>query len=148
MKIAIASDHGGYELKEYLKKILTQEGYEYHDFGTSGIESVDYPDYAIPVAKSVALGTYDRGVLICGTGIGMSITANKVKGIRAALCHDLFSAKATREHNDSNVLTLGERVIGKGLAAEILKVWLATAFQGGRHQSRLNKILMLEEKND
>lgn len=145
MKIAIASDHGGFELKEYIKTLLDSLKLEYKDFGTHDLNSVDYPDYAFPVARGVADSSFDRGILICGTGIGMCIAANKVKGIRAALCHDLFSAKATREHNDSNILTMGERVIGKGLAAEIVKIWLTTEYQGGRHQKRLDKIKAVEE---
>ncbi|MGM9571716.1 MAG: ribose 5-phosphate isomerase B [bacterium] len=145
MKIAIASDHGGFELKEYIKELLDSLKLEYQDFGTHDQASVDYPDYAFPVARGVADGSFDRGILICGTGIGMCIAANKIKGIRAALCHDLFSAKATREHNDSNILTMGERVVGKGLAAEIVKTWLNTEYQGGRHQKRLDKIKVVEE---
>ncbi|SJZ48284.1 ribose 5-phosphate isomerase B [Selenihalanaerobacter shriftii] len=140
MKVALGSDHGGYEIKEEVKTYLEEVGIKYKDFGTYSTESVDYPDVATPVAKAVSNEEFDRGVLICGTGIGMSITANKFKGVRAALCHDLFSAKATRSHNDSNVLTMGERVIGKGLALEIVKVWLETEFDGGRHLRRINKI--------
>lgn len=120
---------------------------EYVDFGCDCSTSVDYPDYAIPVAEKVVNGEADRGILICGTGIGMSISANKVMGIRCALVHDVFSAKATREHNDSNVLAMGERVIGPGLAREIAKVWLTTPFEGGRHETRINKIKVFEEKN-
>lgn len=145
MKVALGSDHGGYEIKEEIKAYLEAGGIEYKDFGTFSSESVDYPDIAIPVAEAVSTGEYERGVLVCGTGIGMSITANKFKGVRAALCHDLFSAKATREHNDSNVLTMGERVVGKGLALEIVKVWLETEFDGGRHLRRVNKIIEIEE---
>ncbi len=144
MKIAIGSDHGGFLLKEEVKKLLTAMNLEYKDFGPDSTESVDYPDFADAVAKSVASGEFDRGVLVCGTGIGMSISANKVSGIRAALCHDCFSAKATREHNDSNILCLGERVVGRGLALEIAKLWLETEFAGGRHQRRVDKIMALE----
>jgi len=140
MKVALGSDHGGYEIKEEIKEYLEEAEVEYKDFGTFSTDSVDYPDIAIPVAEAVSKREYDRGILVCGTGIGMSITANKFKGVRAALCHDLFSAKATRAHNDSNVLTMGERVVGKGLALEIVKVWLGTEFDGGRHQRRINKI--------
>lgn len=144
MKIALGSDHGGFQLKDEIKKLLVATGIDYHDFGTNSEESVDYPDFARPVAEGVSKGDFDRGILICGTGIGMSIAANKVTGIRAALCHDCFSAKATREHNDSNVLCLGERVIGRGLALEIVKIWLDTEFAGDRHQRRIDKITALE----
>lgn len=146
MKVAIASDHGGLRIKEELKSLLDELGLDYEDFGCNCEESVDYPDYALPVAEKVAAGECDRGILICGTGIGMSIAANKVKGIRCALVHDTFSAKATREHNDSNVLAMGERVIGPGLAREIAKVWLETSFEGGRHTRRLDKINDMEQK--
>lgn len=146
MKVALGSDHGGYNIKEEIKDYLGSIGIDFKDFGTFSTESVDYPDVAIPVAEAVSTGDYDRGILICGTGIGMSITANKFKGVRAALCHDLFSAKATREHNNSNVLTMGERVIGKGLALEIVKVWLETEFNEGRHLRRINKISEIEDK--
>ena len=144
MKVALGSDHGGYNIKEAVKEYLEEIEVEYKDFGTFSTDSVDYPDVAIPVAKSIANQEYDRGILICGTGIGMSITANKFSGVRAALCHDLFSAKATREHNDSNLLTMGERVIGQGLALEIVKLWLETEFNGGRHLRRVNKINEIE----
>ncbi|MBE3554270.1 MAG: ribose 5-phosphate isomerase B [Thermicanus sp.] len=147
MRIAIAADHGGYELKELIKKMIVEElGMEVEDFGCQGLESVDYPDYALPVAEKVAAGEFDRGILICGTGIGMSIAANKVKGIRAALVHDLYSAKVTREHNDSNVLTMGGRIIGPEIAREITKIWLTSEFTGGRHTRRLDKIAAMEEK--
>jgi len=140
MKVAIASDHGGVNIREEIKSLMDEMGITYEDFGCECSTSVDYPDYAVPVAEKVANGEFDRGILICGTGIGMSIAANKVKGIRCALVHDLFSAKATREHNDSNVLSMGERVIGPGLAREIAKVWLTTEFLAGRHENRINKI--------
>lgn len=146
MKIAIASDHGGVNIREEIKKLLDEMGLQYEDFGCNCSTSVDYPDYALPVAKRVANGEFDRGILICGTGIGMSIAANKVKGIRCALVHDTFSAKATRQHNDSNILSMGERVIGPGLAREIAQVWLTTEFEGGRHQNRIDKITQIEEK--
>src|SRR5690554_8008211 len=123
MKVAIASDHGGVNLRKEIMNLMDELGIEYEDFGCEGTGSVDYPDYAQPVAEGVASGEFDKGILICGTGIGMSISANKVKGIRCALVHDVFSAKATREHNDSNVLAMGERVIGPGLAKEIAKTW-------------------------
>ena len=144
MKVAIASDHGGINIREEIKSLLTELGIEFEDFGCECETSVDYPDYALPVAEKVASGEFDRGILICGTGIGMSIAANKVKGIRCALVHDMFSAKATREHNDSNVLAMGERVIGPGLAREIAKIWLTTEFEGGRHTNRVNKIHNIE----
>ena len=145
MKVALGSDHGGYNLKNKIKGLLDELEIEYKDFGTNSTNSVDYPDFARDVAVSVADKEYDRGILVCGTGIGMSITANKVKGVRAALCHDVFSAKATRKHNNSNVLTLGERVVGSELALEIVKAWLKAEFEGGRHERRINKISQLEE---
>ncbi|WP_339148067.1 MULTISPECIES: ribose 5-phosphate isomerase B [unclassified Sutcliffiella] len=144
MRVAIASDHGGMKIREEIKSLLKELNIEFEDFGCECETSVDYPDYAQPVATKVAEGEFDRGILICGTGIGMSIAANKVKGIRCALVHDMFSAKATREHNDSNVLAMGERVIGPGLAREIAKIWLTTEFEGGRHENRVNKIHQLE----
>lgn len=144
LKVAIASDHGGINIKTDIVELLKKLGYEYEDFGCHCQDSVDYTDYAIPVAQKVANGEFDRGILICGTGIGMSMTANKVKGIRCALVHDTFSAKATREHNDSNVLAMGERVIGPGLALEIAQVWLETSFEGGRHQRRIDKLMDVE----
>ncbi|WP_054637072.1 ribose 5-phosphate isomerase B [Thalassobacillus sp. C254] len=144
MKVAIGADHGGYHLKEEIKGLLDELNISFEDVGCDCTDSVDYPDYASPVAEKVANGEADRGILICGTGIGMSIAANKVKGIRCALVHDLFSAKATRAHNDSNVLAMGERVIGPGLALEIAKVWLTTDYEGGRHANRVQKITDLE----
>lgn len=148
MKVAIASDHGGVQLRQEIKKLLDDLEIEYEDFGCECETSVDYPDYALPVAEKVANGEFDRGILICGTGIGMSIAANKVKGIRCALVHDVFSARATREHNDSNILSMGARVIGPGLACEIAKVWLTTDFTGGRHERRINKINEYENKHE
>lgn len=145
MKIAIGSDHGGYILKEDIKKWLADNGYEYNDYGTHSTDSCDYPDIAVVVAKAVATGECRQGIIICGTGIGVSIAANKVKGIRAALCHDTFSARASREHNDANILTLGERVIGRGLAMDIVSVWLSSQFAAGRHQTRVDKITALEQ---
>jgi ribose 5-phosphate isomerase B len=127
------------------KKWLVDWGYEVRDFGAFSEESVDYPDFARQVAGAVARGECARGVLICGTGIGMSIAANKVRGVRAALCHDVFSARATRQHNDSNVLTMGSRVIGPGVAQEVLRTWLAAEYEGGRHTPRLKKISALED---
>lgn len=145
MKVAIGSDHGGFTLKQEIKKLLDEMNIEYEDVGCHDDNSVDYPDYAIPVAEKVANGEAERGIVICGTGIGVSISANKVKGIRCALVHDVFSAKATREHNDSNVLAMGERVIGPGLAREIAKTWLESEYEGGRHERRVNKITQYEE---
>ena len=145
MKIAISSDHGGNNLRHEIVQLLVELGIEYVDFGPDSDESVDYPDFASPVANGVALGNFDRGILICGTGIGMSIAANKVKGIRCALVHDVFSAKATRQHNDSNILAMGERVIGPGLAREIAATWLNTTFEGGRHERRIGKLMELED---
>ena len=133
-------------MKETIKEVLKDMQIEFTDFGTHSTESVDYPDIAAPVAKAVAAGEYDRGILICGTGIGIGIAANKVDGIRAALCHDTFSAHASREHNNANVLTMGERVIGPGLATDIVKIWLTTDFAGGRHERRVAKIADLEVK--
>ncbi|CAM5192190.1 Ribose-5-phosphate isomerase OS=Ureibacillus acetophenoni OX=614649 GN=SAMN05877842_10163 PE=3 SV=1 [Ureibacillus acetophenoni] len=144
MKIAISSDHGGNNLRKEIMDLLDELQIQYEDFGPKTTDSVDYPDYAKPVAEAVATGKADRGILICGTGIGMSIAANKVKGIRCALVHDVFSAKATRCHNDSNIIALGERVIGPGLAREIVKTWLNTDFEGGRHTRRVEKIIELE----
>jgi ribose 5-phosphate isomerase B len=146
MKIALGSDHGGYRLKEEIKKFLEAEKLEYTDYGTCTTESVDYPDFAEKVAQAVVEGESIKGIIICGTGIGISIAANKVPGIRCALCHDTFSARATRQHNDSNILALGERVIGVGLAMDIVKVWLTTEFEGGRHSIRVAKITELEKK--
>lgn len=146
MKVAIGCDHGGFHLKETIKEVLKDMQIEFTDFGTHSTESVDYPDIAALVAKAVAAGEYDRGILICGTGIGIGIAANKVDGIRAALCHDTFSAHASREHNNANVLTMGERVIGTGLATDIVKIWLTTDFAGGRHERRVAKIADLEVK--
>ena len=145
MKVAIASDHGGIILREEIKKLMDELQIQYEDFGCDCETSVDYPDYALPVAKKVADGEFDRGILICGTGIGMSIAANKVKGIRCALTHDVFSAIATRQHNNSNILAMGERVIGPGLAREIAKAWLTTEFEGGRHLNRIVKISEYED---
>lgn len=147
MKVAIASDHGGLNIREEIKSLMDELGIQYEDFGCECEGSVDYPDYALPVAEKVASGEFDRGILICGTGIGMSIAANKVKGIRCALVHDVFSAKATRQHNDTNMLAMGERVIGPGLAREIATVWLSTEYEGGRHANRVGKITDYESKH-
>lgn len=145
MKIAIGADHGGFKLKAEIVKLLTEEGFEFKDFGTFSEESVDYPDIALEVARTVQSGEFQRGILICGTGIGIGIAANKLRGIRAALCHDTFSARAAREHNDANILTMGERVIGPGLARDIVRVWLGAEFAGGRHARRVEKIDAITE---
>lgn len=148
MKVVIASDHGGVNIRKEIISLLEEMNIEYEDLGCECSTSVDYPDYALPAAEKVANGEVDRGILICGTGIGMSIAANKVKGIRCALVHDMFTAKVTREHNDSNMLAMGERVIGPGLARSIAEIWLRTPFEGGRHANRVNKITKYEESHD
>jgi ribose 5-phosphate isomerase B len=141
VKLAIGSDHGGLELKqEVVQYLRTLKNIEVSDFGTATKNSVDYPDYGKKVSEAVTNGTVDRGILICGTGIGMSIVANRYPKVRAALCHDHFTAQMSREHNDANILVMGERVIGKGVALEIVRTWLETEFAGGRHQLRINKI--------
>ncbi len=144
MKIAIGCDHGGLHLKQEIKELLSTLGHEVEDFGTHSTESCDYPDIAEPVAHAVVDGAVDRGILICGTGIGIGIAANKIAGVRAALCHDTFSAHASREHNNANILTMGERVIGSGLAKDIVTIWLNTEFEGGRHARRVEKSSALE----
>jgi ribose 5-phosphate isomerase B len=146
MKIALGSDHAGFELKEDLRAYLAELKIEALDLGTYSEDSADYPDVAAKVAEKVARGEVERGLLICGTGIGMSIVANRFAGVRAALCHDLYTARISREHNNANILALGGRLIGKGLAREILKVWMETEFQGGRHERRIRKIAALEGK--
>lgn len=143
MKLAIGSDHGGIRLKEALKQHLAERGIEVNDVGTYTEESCDYPDIALKVCREITAGNVERGILVCGTGIGMSIAANKVDGIRAALCGDVFSAAMSREHNNANVICLGERVLGQGLAACILDAWLDTEFAGGRHQRRVDKIMAI-----
>lgn len=146
MRVAVGSDHGGFRLKQEIIRILEEERVEFRDFGTFSPESCDYPDIALTVAEAVAGEEYHRGIIICGTGIGVAIVANKVPGIRAAPCHDTFSARMAREHNDTNILTLGERVIGPGLAAEIVRVWLKAEFAGGRHKRRVEKIAAIERR--
>ena len=143
---AIGSDHGGYELKEKVKKYLKDKGYEFFDFGTHDKQSCDYPKFALDVAESVACGKYKAGILICGTGIGISIAANKVPGIRAALCDNQFEAKYTRLHNDANILCMGGRVLGEGVACEIADTFLTTEFEGGRHKRRIDMITEIEKK--
>jgi len=146
MKLAIGCDHGGWELKQEILAFLKNiANIQVADFGPAGKDSVDYPDFGAKVSEAVSKGTMDRGILICGTGIGMSIVANRFPGVRAALCHDHFTAQMSREHNDANVLVMGERVIGKGVAMEIVKTWLDTEFAGGRHQKRLDKITSIEK---
>ena len=143
--IAIGCDHGGFELKEAIEQHLTGRGLEVHDYGIYECKSVDYPDIAVQVARSVAEGKCEKGILICGTGIGMSLAANKVKGIRAAVCSDHFSAKYTRLHNDANILCMGQRVIGVGTALELCDLFLDTPYEGGRHAARVQKITDIEE---
>lgn len=146
--IAIASDHAGYELKSVITKHLADKNIPFEDMGTCDCTtSVDYNDFGELVANAVSKGTHEKGIIICGTGIGISISANKVPGIRAALCTDSFMAKMSREHNDANVLALGARVIGPGLATDIVDTWLEAAFQGGRHQRRVDKFSAIEKKH-
>jgi len=147
MKIVLGCDHGGVELKEVIAGVLKSiPEVEIIDAGTYGEESVDYPEFGAKVAEAVSSGAADRGIAVCGTGIGMSIVANKYHGVRAALCHDCFTAKMSRKHNDANVLVLGGRVTGREVAIDMLKEWLATPFEGGRHQRRLDEIADLEKK--
>ena len=146
MKIAVGSDHGGFELKKAIIDHLESKNIEVKDYGTYTEDSCDYPDYGQKVGEAVASKEYELGVLICGTGIGISIAANKVPGVRAALCSDTFSAHATREHNDANILALGARVVGPGLALDIVDTFLNSTFQGGRHEKRVNKIKEIEKK--
>ena len=143
-KIALASDHGGFDLKESVIAHLLNTGWEVDDLGPHTGDSVDYPDYGIKLAEAVAEKKVERGIVICGTGIGMSIVVNRYPGIRGTLCSDVLTAKLCREHNDSNILIMGGRVIGKGLAAEIVNTWLNTPFEGGRHQRRLDKINQID----
>jgi ribose 5-phosphate isomerase B len=145
-KIAIASDHTGMELKEDIKAFLSERGSEFVDMGAEGSDSVDYPDYGIPVAEKVSSGEIEKGILICGTGIGMSIVANKFHGVRAALVNDIYSARMAKEHNDANILVIGGKIIGKGLFREIVRAWLESKFEGGRHQRRLDKITEIEKR--
>lgn len=144
MKIAIGADHAGYQLKDSLKKLLDEMGITHEDFGTSSAQSVDYPDYARQVAEGVAAGRFDRGILVCGTGVGMSIAANKVAGVRAAPIVDTDTARLSREHNDLNVLALGARILPESRAREIVKIFLQTPFAGGRHANRVGKIHAIE----
>ena len=145
MKVAVACDHGAFEYKEIVKEMMKEMGHEVKDFGTYSADSVDYSDFAGPAAKAVADGEFDRGIVLCGTGIGVSITANKVKGIRCALCNDPVSAKLTRLHNNSNVLALGQRIIGVELMKDIVRVWMETEFSNDeRHVRRIHKVSTLE----
>jgi ribose 5-phosphate isomerase B len=146
VRIAIGCDHAGFGLKEEILGVLRGLDVEFVDCGTNGTESVDYPDFGLKVSELVSSGEIEKGILICGTGLGMSMVANKFPNVRAALCNDLFSAKMSRLHNDANILVMGGRVIGKDLAAEIVKVWLSTPFEGQRHLWRLIKIKDIEEK--
>lgn len=143
-KIALGSDHGGFTLKQIVLAYLKERGYEVKDFGTYSSDSCNYPDYAKKVADAVVGGEFDCGILVCGTGIGISIAANKIKGIRAACCSDVFSAKMCRAHNNANILCFGERVVGAGLALELVDAYLNTGFEGGRHQTRIELIHGLE----
>jgi ribose 5-phosphate isomerase B len=146
MKIALGSDHAGFPLKREIMEYLKTKNIEFKDFGTFSEDSCDYPDFAERVGEQVASKNYEFGILVCGTGIGISISANKIPGIRAALCGDTFSAHASREHNDANVLALGQRVVGSGLAMDIVDTFLNAEFQGGRHKKRIDKITMIENK--
>lgn len=137
--IIIGSDHAAYQMKETIKSYLVSEGFNVEDTGPMGVDSVDYPDFGIKVASAISCGKHKRGILMCGTGLGMSMVANRFPGVRAALCGDIFSAVMSRQHNDANILVLGGRVIGDVLAKEIVKAWLKTGFEGGRHKNRLDK---------
>ena len=141
---AIGSDHGGYALKQEIMKHLSERGIAYRDYGTYSDESCDYPDYGEAVGRAVASGECERGIVVCGTGIGISIAANKVHGVRCALCGDCFSAQMAREHNDANVLALGARVLGAGLALKIVDTFLDSSFAGGRHERRVAKLMAIE----
>ena len=146
MKIAVACDHGGLNLKNEICKHLKELGHEAVDFGTDNFDSCDYPDFALPAAEAVAGGKCDKGIIVCSTGIGVSIVANKVPGVRCAHCHDVYCAEFTRRHNDANVLALGEKVVGVGYATMIVDAFLSTEFEGGRHQRRVDKITAIEKK--
>lgn len=146
MKISVACDHGGLELKNTIAKHLESQGHEVKDFGTYTKDSCDYPEFAAAAARAVAGGECERGIVVCTTGIGVSITANKIKGIRCALLSDLMSARLTRQHNDTNMMALGQGVVGEKLALEIVDTWLATEFEGGRHARRVGKLMDLENQ--
>jgi ribose 5-phosphate isomerase B len=145
-KLALASDHAGVELKEEIKKFLLELGYSFDDFGSDGFESVDYPDYAKIVAEKVSNGEYERGILLCGSGVGMAIVANKFPHVRAVQANDMYTAIMSKKHNDANILALAGRITGKELAKEIVKAWLETPFEGGRHERRIRKIKDIEKK--
>ncbi len=146
MKIAIGCDHGGIALKPIVKKVLEENDIEIIDMGCCDTKSVDYPDYALRVAEAVSKGEVDKGIILCGTGIGISIAANKVKGVRAAVCHDLFTAQMCAQHNDANILSIGGRVVSEELAGQMVQTWLDTPFEGGRHTGRVAKISEIENK--
>lgn len=148
MKIGLGSDHGGYELKEKVKKHLENKGIETVDYGTYSLDSVDYPEYGEKTARGVLAGECERAIVFCGTGIGISLAANKVDGIRCALCGDTYSAKMAMQHNNSNMLSIGARVIGEDLALEIVDTWLSSEFEGGRHGRRVDKIMAIEGAKD
>jgi len=143
----VGSDHAGFRLKERIKNFLNEKGMEFYDVGPEKEDSVDYPDFAEKVAEAISKGEAERGILICGSGLGMTIVANKFKGVRATLCHDEYTAKMSRAHNDSNLLTLGSRVLEEEKALRIVEIWLTTPFEGGRHLKRLEKIKEIENKN-
>jgi len=146
MRIVIGADHAGYELKQQIARYLLAQGHQVQDLGTHSPQPVDYPDYAVRVARAVVAGEAERGILICGTGIGMSIAANKVRGARAAVCTDCYMARMARQHNDARILCLGGRVLGLGSALDVVEVFLRTDFVGGRHAQRVDKISALERK--
>jgi ribose 5-phosphate isomerase B len=146
MTIAIGCDHAGVELKKEILSILDNLHIGHIDYGTNGTESVDYPDFGEKVSEAVSSGKIEKGILICGTGIGMSIVANKFPGVRASLCNELFTAKMSRLHNDANILVIGGRIVGKDLAKEIIKTWVSTPFEGERHSRRLEKISQIEDR--
>lgn len=147
MKIAIASDHAGYRLKEDLKSLLFELGHEVLDFGTHSEDPVDYPDFMVLAAEAVSRGTCERGIVLGGSGTGEAIVANKIPGIRCALCHDVTTARLSRSHNDANLLAMGQRIIGTDVARDLVRAWLDTPFEGGRHQRRINKIADIEKRN-
>ncbi len=146
MRIAIASDHAGYTLKDDLKHLLRELGHEVRDLGTHSTDPVDYPDFIVPAAEAVASGQCDRGIVLGGSGNGEALAANKVPGVRCALCWESYTARVAREHNDANMLSIGARVIGVEVAREVVRVWLEETFEGGRHQARLDKIRAVEER--
>ncbi len=146
MRVAIGSDHAGFELKAILREELAALGDEVVDYGTDSLESCDYPDIAVPLARAVAAGEHDFGILICSNGVGPSIVANKIHGVRAAICHDTFSARRAREHTDVNVLCLGAWAIGRGAASDVLRAFRDASFEGGRHERRLNKVRAIDDE--